>query len=163
MWPHTELIEAIRSHFPGHKNGAAWMRDISHLPSEPGNQVRSDRHDSAVSGAGRANPAARTRPERLTPSPNPSNVGAGFSGVSEGENIMNHPANIACNAHKSAAELIEMSEREDRIIHAPYTGGLATDLIQESDGTAEGKDVVEFWGDAAEEHPAWRVHLHRES
>lgn len=58
----------------------------------------------------------------------------------------------------SAADLIAASVREDRIVHAPWTEALATDLLVESDDSADNGSEREFWGTTLA-GDAWRVHL----
>ena len=54
----------------------------------------------------------------------------------------------------SAVEAMELSAREDRIVHMRYRDGLARDLFADCDGEAESDGVHEYWGSD------WRVHLH---
>lgn len=78
---------------------------------------------------------------------------------------MVHPAHIACNSEKSVDELIEMSVSGNCTVHAPYRATFHDDLLIASDGNVEGKEVIEFWGDAddTEGRPAWRIHLHKKT
>jgi hypothetical protein len=64
-------------------------------------------------------------------------------------------AHMADGLTQRAMELIGESRRTDSIVHAPWTPGLARELLVESDGGVETQEVVEFWG------ADWRVHLER--
>jgi hypothetical protein len=65
----------------------------------------------------------------------------------------------------SALEAMQLSEREDRVVHLRYSNVLAADLFADCDDTAESGSVVEYWGDShdadGEKTGEWRVHLHR--
>jgi hypothetical protein len=64
----------------------------------------------------------------------------------------------------SAIEAMELSAREDRIVHLSYSGVLRAELFADCDDYAKSGDVTEFWGDSHDEDGEktgeWRVHLH---
>lgn len=76
-------------------------------------------------------------------------------------------ANVLCNANKSAATLIEMSERANRVVRAPYDGVVAAELFQSSDDTREligenNEHVTEYLSrDRVDGELLWRVQLYR--
>ena len=55
----------------------------------------------------------------------------------------------------SALEAMELSEKEDRIVHMRYSEVLHADLFADCDDYTEDNVVSEYWTDT------WRVHLHK--
>lgn len=61
-----------------------------------------------------------------------------------------------------AASLIERSIRHNEIVTASWDQDLESDLLCESDDSAENGGALEFWGVTDDGHE-WRVHLERSS
>lgn len=64
----------------------------------------------------------------------------------------------------SAVEAMNLSEREDRIVHLRFHRVLANDLALDCDDNVRNGDVTEYWGtsqvDDTQPPSHWRVHLH---
>lgn len=78
--------------------------------------------------------------------------------------VETHPSyRVDCGA--SASDLIDRSISHTEIVTHPWSAGLETDLLAESDDTVTSDDVIEFWGvtDCEDDDaPTWRVHLIRD-
>lgn len=67
--------------------------------------------------------------------------------------------------HGSASDLIDRSISHTEIVFAEWTVQRAADLLDDSDGSCDCGEVVEFWGSVNREDTGpqeWRVHLRQE-